>query len=115
MRIGEKTFKKVSEQVLGLMLESEGKINQAFLRSEDDFAISFKAKIKPNGNGTKIETKISFTVEKFEDTSTGTVSEIQASLFAENIHDKRTRLHTLWMSEGGEKVKGGFVGWYRLQ
>lgn len=107
MRIGESTFNEVSRQVAGLMRDNQASIHKAYLNcGDEDLAVSFKTKIKPIGDALSINTEISFTVEKLKDTASGRADDMP--LFAENPHDRRTRLHTRWMVLGGKKVKGDF-------
>lgn len=110
-KIGDNTIQKVAAQVQGLMEHHRNALNLAMIKSDKDLSVSFTSTIKPNGSGFEISTAISFTVEKLKDSSTGKSIE-GPGLFDEDPHDRRCRLHTTWMIDGGLLANGSFIKFY---
>ena len=82
MTIGECTIAEIGSQVTGLLEDYQGKVNEAFLKSEAGLTISFSVNIAPAKNGFEVETGISFTAEKIKDkTLKKIISEIQLAMF----------------------------------
>jgi len=82
MTIGERTIAEIGSQITGLLEDYQGKVNEAFLKSDAGLTISFSVSIAPAQNGFEVETGMSFTAEKIKDkTEKKIVSEVQIALF----------------------------------
>lgn len=64
MNIGEKTFKKATNQIEGLFRDYEAEINRAFLKTEDALSVGLKVVFSPSGEGVQVESEMSFVMEK---------------------------------------------------
>ena len=86
MEIGEKTLQKGGELLTNSLLTYRKAINDAYMKNEgDELKITMGLTIKAGpGNGNfKLTSKIKFVTDQIEDTFTGSVDEIQTSMFNE--------------------------------
>jgi len=81
MKIGDKTRAKVIQQIEELLETYRDKIETAYCNTEDIFAVTFKTKFIPAGDGTKVITQISFVESKVTDAQAAVVVEKQLDLF----------------------------------
>ncbi|MDD5061963.1 MAG: hypothetical protein PHN44_06780 [Candidatus Marinimicrobia bacterium] len=83
MKIGEKTLQTIPRLVEGLLREHMERLNQAWLNAgENDLKISLSATLKSGKNGNiDQEVKISYVVDKEEDTAKASVNEKQTNIF----------------------------------
>ena len=90
MKIGDKTRAKVVQQIFNLLETYQDKIETAYCNTEETFAVTFKTKFCPAGNGTKVVTQISFVESKVTDAQAAVVVEKQLDLFKdENVETSR--------------------------
>jgi hypothetical protein len=85
MKIGEKTITTIARLVEGLLREHIGRINQAWNNAgESDLKISLPVTLKSVKNGyIDQEVKISYVVDKVDDSAKASVNENQPDLFEE--------------------------------
>jgi hypothetical protein len=107
MEIDENIRQEISRQVVGLMKDHAGRIQNAFNLNGQELEITFKIGVESEPPAMEVKTAIAYLPQpKITDSAHGRVSPMP--LFDENKFDRRTRLHCLWMIAGGKKVKGDF-------
>lgn len=109
MKIDDKVIGEVERQVGGLMDDHRDRIQRSYELNGQEIEMAFKVTIKSENPAMDIKTDISYLpVPKVKDSAHGRVTPLPLFDVVENQHDRRTRLHTLWMIQGGEVVKGKF-------
>ena len=80
--IGEKTIQKIEDLIAEMLGDEAARLNDAYIKAEDDpLVVNITAKLQPDEGGIKIDTKLSFTVEKAKAEAMGRVHEGQKQLF----------------------------------
>lgn len=83
LTIGEKTIAKTVQMLERHLRDYKKDMNEAYLKAEGPLDVTLKAKYSApqNGDGTKIDTSITFVAEKIKDSMKATVDEKQRELF----------------------------------
>jgi hypothetical protein len=115
VKVDEKVREEVERQVGGLMSDHGDRIQKAFDLNGQKLELSFKVEIKKDDLVMEVDTNISYLpVPKVKDSASGRVAPLPLfDAVKENPHDRRTRLHTLWMIQGGEIPKGKFENYLK--